>query len=220
MGRSPARLSNAEPMSSTGGITLRSIHMVVAFVIGAVLAKILVVKEIPTVDFAVSCGEIRNDQYGTKEIPIGQDAQLKAGSLKHIMDKSENGTVILTFASSKYVGSLLNWLAQVDKLGINNYAIVCIDAEMASWLSVHKYRCDYQLVGWRRGNWVPGGENNCTRPNQAATFDTTLLSCKTTCESDTECLGVTWNPRDRRCFQCSGEYPLNMNGESEVYIKV
>eukprot|EP01064_Diplonema_japonicum_P037413 TRINITY_DN8744_c0_g3_i1.p1 TRINITY_DN8744_c0_g3~~TRINITY_DN8744_c0_g3_i1.p1 ORF type:complete len:429 (+),score=75.41 TRINITY_DN8744_c0_g3_i1:39-1325(+) len=206
-------------MSTNNGLNPRWIHVGLAYVIGAMLTKLLMVKEVNTVDAVKECGEVQQDQYGEKEMPVGQGLELRAGSLKGIIDKAENGTVILTFANSKYIDSMVNWVAQVEKLGITNYAIVCLDTGLAKWFAQHKSRCAYILTGWKQGAWSTGGENNCTSPGQQPTIDSSLPACKQACEQDQDCKAITWNKGTRTCYKCSGSYNVRANSASEIHLK-
>eukprot|EP01059_Diplonema_ambulator_P009756 TRINITY_DN19704_c0_g1_i3.p1 TRINITY_DN19704_c0_g1~~TRINITY_DN19704_c0_g1_i3.p1 ORF type:complete len:425 (+),score=93.54 TRINITY_DN19704_c0_g1_i3:44-1318(+) len=201
------------------GTSPRWIHVGLAYVLGALLAKFLMVKEVNTVDTVKECGEVLQDQYGMKERPVEQGMELRAGSLKGIMDKAVNGTVILTFANSKYIASMINWLAQVDKHGITNYAVVCLDVGLSKWFAAHNYHCAYTLTGWKQGAWSSGGENNCTTPGQQPTTDDSLPGCKKSCEEDLDCKAVTWNKGTRSCFKCVGNYNVRANIASEIYLK-
>eukprot|EP01061_Rhynchopus_euleeides_P001393 TRINITY_DN10985_c0_g2_i1.p1 TRINITY_DN10985_c0_g2~~TRINITY_DN10985_c0_g2_i1.p1 ORF type:complete len:443 (+),score=119.05 TRINITY_DN10985_c0_g2_i1:49-1377(+) len=200
--------------------TPKLVHFLLAFVMGLLCARLLVSREVHVLDAVAQCGEVRQDQYSGKEVAVGySDAGLKAGSLKRILDKAENGTVILTFANSKYKDSMINWLSLVERQNIRNYAIVCLDSELPKWLAEHRGTCSYHLTGWKPGAWTLGGPNTCAAEGQRASPDETLPLCKLACEQDVSCQAISWDKAHRKCYLCPGGYSVRPSPLDEIHLK-
>ena len=202
----------------------KTVHLLVAFLLGAMLARQVMVREVHTIDEVRECGDVKQDQYGGKEVVLGlSDTDgLKTGSLKRIVDRAENGTVILTFANSKYKDSMVNWIANVERLHIRNYAVVCLDSELPKWLALHKGSCAYHLTGWKSGAWSVGGPNTCANEGQMHTPDDSLPMCKLACEQDVSCKAITWEKSHRKCYICSTGYQVRPSPleAHEIHLKV
>ena len=220
-GMRPTKRKSGRQQPAACTSTPRFAHIVLAAVLGALTAKQAArLREAPHSDATQHCGEVRHqEQFGNKEQQVGLSARLQSGNLKNILDKVEDGVVVLTFADSKYKESMINWLINVERQGITNYAIVCLDHDLPSWLAERKGRCDYVMTGWKEGAWSNGGSNTCAGPDQKPTADASLGLCKMSCEQDVSCQAISWNKLHKLCYLCSApKYePSVMH---QVYIKV
>eukprot|EP00754_Rhynchopus_humris_P036638 Rhum_TRINITY_DN18730_c0_g1::Rhum_TRINITY_DN18730_c0_g1_i1::g.168139::m.168139 len=217
----PTKRKNGRGQQSAAcASTPRFAHIVLAAVLGALTAKQAArLREAPPSDATQHCGEVRHqEQFGNKEQQVGLSARLQSGNLKNILDKVEDGVVVLTFADSKYKESMINWLINVERQGITNYAVVCLDHDLPPWLAERKGRCDYVMTGWKEGAWSNGGSNTCAGSDQKPTADGSLGLCKMSCEQDTSCQAISWNKLHKLCYLCSApKYePSVMH---QVYIK-
>eukprot|EP01062_Namystynia_karyoxenos_P073861 TRINITY_DN70685_c0_g1_i1.p1 TRINITY_DN70685_c0_g1~~TRINITY_DN70685_c0_g1_i1.p1 ORF type:complete len:433 (+),score=89.27 TRINITY_DN70685_c0_g1_i1:76-1374(+) len=195
----------------------------VAFAVGAVLAKVFLVGEIqlpkptraagPEAD---DCAPPRPGKYqGEKELLIGQRPQLKAGALNDILERVDNGTVILSFGSAAYTAPLVNWLARLTDLGIRNYAIVCLDEGLMGWLNERKSRCQYMLTDWKHGVWTEQADTVCEGGRR--TSDNSLATCKSGCILDVDCRAIAWRSQ---CMRCPKGYTTKIQSGTELFVKM
>lgn len=63
-------------------------------------------------------------------------AMVADSASKRAMPKVRGGNplVILTFVNNEYRASLVNWMARMRKLGVDNYEVVCMDNETAAFM--------------------------------------------------------------------------------------
>eukprot|EP00755_Sulcionema_specki_P018573 Sspe_Gene.67210::Locus_39681_Transcript_3_7_Confidence_0.200_Length_1511::g.67210::m.67210 len=193
-------------------------HYFIAFVFGAIVSKVFLVRDSPT-DETMDCGMITQIErtHNDKQIQSGQRPTYRPGSLQGILEKSEGGTVIISFASYHYRASMVNWMVWLKKAQITNFAIVCLDRQLQNWLQGVKYACQYLMTNWKHGVWAEAGENNCV--DMTPTTDTTLGTCKHSCEYNTSCKAITWKKLEQKCFLCPSNFTQRPSVLSEFWVK-
>ncbi|KAJ9450717.1 hypothetical protein DIPPA_20071 [Diplonema papillatum] len=212
--------AEAETSRGVGSTGWRYVQiLVLAYLSGVFLANLLVSREVVTDNLAALCNEKQSGGY-KKHRQVGLPSASDPGSLSGIVERAQNGTVIMTFASYKYLSTMVNWLIHVEQHGITNYAVVCLDNELPTWFAKHRAKCAYVLPNWKKSAWSPAMANNCTPDGALPTIDNNLVACKISCEQDPECKAITWNDAARGCYKCFEDSIVRQNEISFIYRKL
>ena len=131
-------------------------------------------------------------------------------SLDSIMERAVNDTVILTFCSIKYSQPMVNWISFLHQHKISNYGIVCLDLQLRHWLQERGSECQYILSGWEHGVWDPPEIGTECSDVQGITQPTDgpmkLAKCLQSCEYDTNCAAINFNPSSQLCQKCKAGF--------------
>eukprot|EP01061_Rhynchopus_euleeides_P022801 TRINITY_DN3722_c0_g1_i2.p1 TRINITY_DN3722_c0_g1~~TRINITY_DN3722_c0_g1_i2.p1 ORF type:complete len:539 (+),score=165.26 TRINITY_DN3722_c0_g1_i2:32-1618(+) len=142
-------------------------------------------------------------------------------SLDRIISRAVDNTVVLSFCSIKYLDPMVNWLSLLQKHGIKNWGLVCLDLALRQWLHEHNSECAYILKGWKHGVWdpeEPGGQcYNTEAPEHLGPMP--LRKCKTSCEMDIECAAINYVAGNHSCAKCSGDFATRNATGFEYHVK-
>ena len=134
-------------------------------------------------------------------VSFHQQADPISSSLDRIAAKAINDTIVLSFCSIKYLQPMANWLAALNKHGIKNWGIVCLDQPMRKWLQEHNTECAYFLKGWKHGVYDPEESNVvCDKPGEHEAMS--LSKCKAGCVNDVDCAAITYVQANKSCARC------------------
>jgi len=128
-------------------------------------------------------------------------------SVKGVVARAElwdgRPTVFVTFGSAKYTSSLANWIAFAEDQGVSNWAVICLDDKLQSWMEARGMSCHAHVLDWKKGVWEPEITGRSCRGDRE-TKEKDLKTCQRGCEYDPDatCQSVTYVASSRSCVKC------------------